>query len=213
MMNDLQVKVCGMTCAEDATLAASLGADYLGFILYPKSPSFISLDQYRALASELPSLRKVAVVVEPDSDELSRILEEGFDRVQLHFREETPLKQIAAWSEQVSPEKLWLAPKLPPESDFNEALLPLANTLFLDTFRKDSFGGTGHTGDWEKFAAIQQTDPDKTWILAGGLNSENISEALQQSKTRFVDVKSGVESSPRIKDEAKLRAFFEHLGG
>lgn len=102
---------------------------------------------------------------------------------------------------------------MPPESDLNEALLPLANTFLLDTFRKDSFGGTGRTGDWEKFAEIQQKYPDKTWVLAGGLNPENISEALNQTKTRFVDVNSGVETSPGIKDEFKLRAFFEHLDG
>lgn len=103
MIKNLQIKVCGMTRAEDAQLAASLGADYLGFNFYPKSPRFISLDRYRALASQSPSVRKVAVMVEPDSDALSEIIEEGFDRVQIHFREETPLKQIAIWSEQVSP--------------------------------------------------------------------------------------------------------------
>ena len=207
MINDLQVKVCGITRAEDANLAISLGADYLGFNFYPKSPRFISLEQYRALVSHLPTTQKVAVIVEPDADALSEILKEDFDRVQIHFREETSLEQVAMWSERVSPEKLWLAPKLPPESPLNEALLPLADTFFFDTFQKDSFGGTGHTGDWEKFAAFQQKNPDKIWILAGGLNPENISEAVKKTKTHFVDVCSGVESSPGIKDEAKLKAF------
>jgi phosphoribosylanthranilate isomerase len=210
-MNDLQVKVCGITRAEDGNLAISLGADYLGFNFYPKSSRFISLQQYRTLASHLPTTQKVAVVVEPDSDSLSEILKEDFDRVQIHFREETPLEQVADWSKQVSPEKLWLAPKLPPESTLNEALLPLADTFFFDTFRKDGFGGTGHTGDWEKFAAFQQKHPDKIWILAGGLNPENILEAVKKTKTHFVDLCSGVESSPGIKDEAKLKSFLEQL--
>jgi phosphoribosylanthranilate isomerase len=184
-MNDLQVKVCGITRAEDGNLAISLGADYLGFNFYPKSSRFISLQQYRTLASHLPTTQKVAVVVEPDSDSLSEILKEDFDRVQIHFREETPLEQVADWSKQVSPEKLWLAPKLPPESTLNEALLPLADTFFFDTFRKDGFGGTGHTGDWEKFAAFQQKHPDKIWILAGGLNPENILEAVKKNEDSF----------------------------
>jgi phosphoribosylanthranilate isomerase len=91
------------------------------------------------------------------------------------------------------------------------AWLPLAETFLLDTFHAEKFGGTGRTGDWEKFARHQQAHPQKTWILSGGLNPENIGEALRRSGARFVDVNSGVESAPGAKDHAKIELFVAAL--
>ena len=86
-------------------------------------------------------------------------------------------------------------------------LLPFAKHFLLDTFHADSFGGTGQIGDWPKFARHRQVHPEKTWILAGGLNAENIGDAVRASGARFVDVNSGVESAPGVKDHAKLKRF------
>ena len=107
--------------------------------------------------------------------------------------------------------RLWLAPKLPPGEDVPVEWLPLAATFLMDTFHAGGFGGSGKTGDWAKFARHQQANPQHTWILAGGLNPENIADAVARSGAHFVDVNSGVESSPGVKDHAKLRRLAEVL--
>jgi phosphoribosylanthranilate isomerase len=211
MIDGIRLKVCGLTTHVDAEFADRCGADYLGFILYPKSPRHIALTTYQAMAARLPERRKVAVSVMPSLAELGAMKDAGFDFFQIHFPHDTPVTTIAGWSELVSAEKLWLAPKLPPGLDVAAEILPLAKFFLLDTFHTEGFGGSGKTGDWGKFARHQTAHPDKTWILAGGLNPDNIAEALRASGTRFVDVNSGVESAPGVKDHAKLKKFVVRL--
>ncbi|HVU23606.1 MAG TPA: phosphoribosylanthranilate isomerase [Opitutus sp.] len=207
MIDGIRFKVCGLTTLVDAEFADRCGADYLGFILYPKSPRFVSPTKYAAMARLLPDRKRVAVSVEPTTAELAAMAAAGFESFQVHFRAETPLATIAGWSEQVGPERLWLAPRLPPGSDVPAELLPLAKTFLLDTFEAGAFGGTGKTGDWGKFARHRAAHPGKTWILAGGLSADNVGEALQASGARFVDVNSGVEAAPGVKDHDKLKRF------
>ncbi len=212
MINALHLKICGQTRAEDTRVGADIGADYLGFILYPKSPRCLSLEAYKELAPNLAAgPQRVAVTVEPSADELAATNASGFDFFQIHFAHTTPLEVLQAWSLQVGAHRLWLAPKLPPAADVPAEWLPLAGTFLLDTFHTGVFGGSGKTGDWEKFARHQQAYPQHTWILAGGLNPENITEAIARSGARFVDVNSGVESSPGVKDHEKLRLLAHAL--
>lgn len=212
MIGNTQLKVCGQTRVEDAKVAAEVGADYLGFILYPKSPRAITLERYAELAAELPAgLRRVAVMVEPTTDELAAALAAGFDFFQIHCAHTTPLATVQGWSLQVGAHRLWLAPKLPPGEDVPVEWLPLAATFLLDTFHAAGFGGSGKTGDWAKFARYRETYPQHTWILAGGLSPDNVAEAVAKSGAFFVDVNSGVETSPGVKDHAKLRALGEVL--
>lgn len=207
MIDGIRFKVCGLTSLVDAEFADRCGADYLGFILYPKSPRYISLTQARAMAPRLPERRRVAVMVEPTNDDVRAAQDAGFDYFQIHFRLDTPAAAVAGWSEVVGAKRLWLAPKLPPAGEFPASLLPFAKFVLLDTFHAHGFGGSGQTGDWVKFARLRATHPDHFWILAGGLNPDNIEAALGQSGAKFVDVNSGVEAAPGIKDEAKLKAF------
>ena len=211
MIDGIRLKVCGLSSLVDAEFADRCGADYLGFILYPKSPRFISLGQYRAMASRLPDRRKVAVSVEPTVAELTAMRHAGFDFFQIHFRPETPESQLTAWSRVVGEKHLWLAPKLPPGTSVSPAALAVAKFILFDTFRADGFGGTGQTGDWASFVRHQAEHPHNFWILAGGLNADNIGEALRQTRARLVDVNSGVESAPGVKDEAKLKRFVVRL--
>jgi phosphoribosylanthranilate isomerase len=214
MINDIQLKVCGLTRVDDARVAADLGADYLGFILYPKSPRYLSLDAYAALAPELPAgPRRVAVLVEPTTEELTAAVAAGFEFFQIHFSHTTPLETVRGWSGQVGAHRLWLAPKLPPTEDVAASWLSLADTFLLDTFHAGGFGGSGKTGDWGKFERHQAANPRHTWILAGGLNPENITEAIARSGARFVDVNSGVESAPGVKSRAQLRKLADALAG
>lgn len=211
MIDGIRVKVCGLTSLVDAEFADKCGTDYLGFNLYPKSPRHISLAQFRAMAPRLPDRKKVAVAVEPNADELTAMREAGFDYFQIHFRPEVGEAQISDWSRIVGEKHLWLAPKLPPHADVSPTTLAAARFVLLDTFHAEGFGGSGRTGDWEKFARHQAAHPKNFWILAGGLNPENIGDALRQSGAHFVDVNSGVESAPGVKDEAKLKKFMVRL--
>ncbi len=208
MIGDLRWKVCGLRRTEDAALAAELGADFLGFILYPKSPRYLSPADYAALAPDLPAgLARVAVLVEPSRAELEQARTAGFARFQVHARHDTPAELVHGWSETVGTEALWLAPKLPPGASFPVAWLGLAGSFLVDTYHADGFGGSGRTGDWSGFARLVRMNPEKNWILAGGLSPENIGAARAQSGARMVDVNSGVESAPGVKSPEKLRAL------
>lgn len=207
MIDGIRFKVCGLTSLVDAEFADRCGADYLGFILYPKSPRHISLAQYRAMAPRLPDRKRVAVMVAPSPAELRDVVAAGFDYFQIHFPPETRVADLTAWSQITQEKRLWLAPKLPPAADVSPEALALAKFILLDTFHAGGFGGSGKTGDWPKFARHQAAHPKNFWILAGGLNPENIGDAVRQSGARFVDVNSGVERSPGVKDETKLKAF------
>ena len=211
MINGIQVKVCGLTSVVDAEAAHTEGADFLGFILYPKSPRYLSLSAYKALAGNLPPAKKVAVTVEPSHDELKLLLDSGFDFVQLHFPNETSFFEAVLWAEIVPPDRLWMAPRVPPTKDIDPAFFPLADTFLFDSFHSDSFGGTGKTSNWQEFVSLRLKYTKIHWVLAGGLNSENIAAAIAATGTGFVDVNSGVEASPGVKDHAKLRAFVQAI--
>lgn len=211
MIDGIRIKVCGLTSLVDAEFADRCGVDYLGFILYPKSPRFVALETFQAMAKRLPERRKVAVSVEPTRAELGAMAAAGFDFFQVHFRPEVGAAKVAEWAATVGINKLWLAPKLPPAADLDSALLPHADYFLLDTFHAEKFGGTGATGDWAKFARHQAAHPEKWWVLSGGLNADNIGEALRASGAKFVDVNSGVESAPGVKDHAKLKRFIVRL--
>jgi phosphoribosylanthranilate isomerase len=204
MTDGIRLKVCGLTTQGDAEFAAESGADYLGFILHPGSPRYIPLEKFRTFAISLPKGRKVAVSVEPTPAELAGMSAVGFDFFQVHFRHDLPVATVASWVKTVGLERLWLAPKLPPGISVPAAVLPFAQVFLFDAYHVRKFGGTGETADWAKFARHRRAHPKKTWILSGGLNADNLSDALRLSGARFVDVNSGVESAPGVKDRAKL---------
>lgn len=209
MIEGIQLKVCGLTSLVDAGVADECGADFLGFILYKKSPRHVSIAQFRSMIGRLPARHKVAVTVEPEPEELLEMRDAGFDRFQVHFRHDLPVAKVEGWSKAVGARSLWLAPKLPPASDAAEAWFELSQAIVLDTFDANLFGGTGRTGDWGKFSRHRKAHPRRTWILSGGLKPENIQEALEESGARFIDVNSGIESAPGVKDHARLKAFVQ----
>lgn len=211
MIAGVKLKVCGLTTLADAEFSAQYGADYLGFNLYPQSPRYLALAQYKMIASQLPAKDKVAVMVSPTGAELTAAAAAGFDYFQVHFPLDTAPGIVGGWAEMVGIKRLWLAPKLPPAEDVPAALLPFADSFLFDTFHAEGFGGSGRTGDWGKFARHLVRHPEKTWILAGGLSPENIAVAVTQTGALFVDVNSGVESAPGVKDAAKLRRFVDNL--
>lgn len=208
-----EVKVCGLIRLADAELAVELGAGFLGFNCYPKSPRFLGLSAFRALREQLPPAKRVYVQVRPEPDELREAADEGFDLFQLHFSVGEDPRLIEAWATLVSPARLWLAPRIAPGEIFPKHLLGNAETFMIDTYRKGAFGGTGETGDWDRFRQWAEGAPEKRWVLAGGLSPENIAEAVEASQCAVADVNSGIEERPGLKDPVRMRAFFAALAG
>lgn len=213
MINGVQLKICGLTSVADAHAAAAIGADYLGFILHPASPRYVSYEKFKTLQPELPPLKKVAVLVYTTPEALAPVLAAGFDYVQLHFPNETPFFETVLWTEIVPHDKLWMAPRIPPGKDIDLSFIPLADTFLMDSYDPHLAGGTGRTGDWAVFSDLRQKYRKVTWVLAGGLNPDNIAAAIAASGATVVDVNSGVEQSPGVKDHAKLQALQSAMQG
>ena len=206
-----KIKVCGLTREEDVKLTLSLGADYFGFILYPQSPRGLSLDHAVELAATVPVGQRVAVDVATSLEDLKSYRDAGFDYFQIHFGADFEHSNLAEYSKIVGKDKLWLAPRLASEDTFPENILDYADTILIDTFVKDQFGGTGKVGDWARFNTLKEAYPQTNWILAGGLSPSNMPDALASTDADYLDINSGVETSPGIKDEAKLREAFKVL--
>jgi phosphoribosylanthranilate isomerase len=213
MNQDVDIKVCGMTREEDVDLAVSLGANFLGFIVYSKSPRGLTLERATELAARVPEGKRVIVDVETSADDLIRYRDAGFDRFQIHASLPIDPAMLSRWSEIVWRDRLWLAPRVSPTDVFPAWALEYTDTIVLDTYSKQQVGGTGHTGDFERFASFNQQFEDTQWMLAGGLSTSNVVDAVVRSTATRVDVNSGVESAPGIKNPEKLRELFRVLRG
>ena len=163
------------------------------------------------MTPRLPPRKKVAVVVEPTAEALVEIKAAGFDYVQVHFSPTTSLVTVERWLEVIPRERLWLAPRVPPGQELDSSFIALVDHVLLDTYHPQAHGGTGQTGDWTSFKALRIRFPHVNFILAGGLNPENIGAALATTGARWVDVNSGIESAPGVKDHTKLQAFVSAL--
>lgn len=211
MYRPVQVKVCGLTREADVDQALEMGADFCGFIVYAKSPRGLSLERASELAARVPAGKRVLVDVETGAEELERFRGAGFDYFQIHAGMEVGLASLAAWSGLVGRERLWVAPRIPPGESFSEVVLEFADTVLLDAFHSNKYGGSGQTGDWAMFAGLRERLPQANWILAGGLGPGNVAEALAATGAERIDVNSGVESEPGLKNPEKLRELFRIL--
>ena len=208
MENNFKTKICGITRPEDATFALKQGTDYIGLINYQKSPRFINESRIKELIDDIPLGKRVYVNVSPSPEELQRILTLGFDYYQIHFNANTDIQVLKTWSSIVKPHQLWLAPRISKKDPFPEHLLKLTNTILLDSYNVNLYGGSGETGDWNNFRTLRKAYPQTQFILAGGLNTKNINNAVSLSGANFVDFNSGVEESPGIKDHQAIEELF-----
>ncbi len=197
-----RIKICGITNLEDAQIAAELGADALGFIFAP-SPRQVSLQRAKEIIQKLPPfLTKVGVFVNEELNTVARAMSYcGLDVVQLHG-EETP-DYCRSLGER------WRVIKSFRVKD-GDSLLPLpdyeVSAYLLDTYVKGIAGGTGKTFNWE---LAREAKRFGRIILAGGLNPENITEAIETVKCYAVDVSSGIEAERGKKDFDKMRLFIK----
>jgi len=206
-MTSSQLKVCGITREEDGQMALSVGASFLGFILFEGSPRCISPEKAQFLWKhfQVEGSFSVAVEVDPSAERLEEIKNLCFDFFQLHFSSSINPQRISEWAEIAGPEKLWLAPRISPQENFDVGLLPFAETFLVDAYDEAKFGGTGLSADWERFSEWRNEYPDQKWVLAGGIGPENLKSALAKTNADIVDVNSSVEKKPGVKDHEKLK--------
>lgn len=210
MSSSAKIKICGITREEDVKTTLNLGADFIGLNLYPHSTRVVDSDYIGHLLKEIPRGKRVLVNVMTSSDELKKMLDLGFDYFQIHFDLGIDYSNIASWSKIVGADKLWLAPRIPPNETFPRPLLEYADTILFDSYAKSLYGGTGKTSDWSMFNELRTLYSQKKWILSGGLDPENIMNAIAATGAQYIDVSSGVESSPGVKDAKKLEEFFKN---
>ena len=196
----LRWKVCGITDAVGAEAAVAAGADAVGFVFYPPSPRSVVPSVAASIVAELPhETWRIGVFVDADAAEMSAVVETvGLDFIQLSG-DEPP--EIATQL----PRHAFKVLRLGASMDADEATVLAdrysACTLLLDTAVSGSYGGSGLTGNWGAAAALAQRH---RLVLAGGLTADNVAEAVRTVGPWAVDVASGVESGPGIKDPEKL---------
>jgi len=197
-----QLKICGITNKEDALYAAGGGTAALGFIFYPSSSRYIKPEEARKIISVLPDeLVKVGVFVNEKADEIKRVMEYcGLDMVQLHG-DESP-----EFCREFTTSQIIKAVELKNDNDLNRAFDYDVAALLVDSRHAGLYGGTGRKANWKLACRIKNK---KQLILSGGLNEENIAEAMQTVAPAALDINSGVESEPGKKDHAKLARIFD----
>jgi phosphoribosylanthranilate isomerase len=197
-----RIKLCGVTRPEDACLAVTLGVDALGFVFWPCSPRHVTAAQAAAIASTLPPMIwTVGVFVDQPLEDIRRIAAEvGLGAVQLHG-DEPPDSWVGVPG--VCIKAVGTGAGVDPASiaAWPAEVYPLVDAL--DPVRR---GGTGRPADWAAAAVIARIRPT---LLAGGLDASNVGDAIARVRPYAVDVSSGVERSPGIKDPSRLRAFVE----
>jgi phosphoribosylanthranilate isomerase len=204
----IAVKICGITSAEAVDAAAGAGASYGGLVFHPKSPRFVNPEQARALAGRMRGkLRIVALIADLDDARIATLIAEVQpDFLQLHGNE-TP-KRAAEIRARFSVAVIKALPVADAaDFDFVPAYEDAADMLMFDARPPkgaERAGGHGAAFDWKLLAGRSFRKP---WFLAGGLNPENVARAIELSGAQMVDVSSGVESAPGIKDATRIAAF------
>lgn len=207
-----KMKICGITREEDLCFALDKGVEYIGINRYAPSPRYVPDETLERLTQLIPTDQRVAVLVEPEVEELKALIGLGFPIFQIHFKLDSGyLDKLPEIREQLKGQELWLAPKLPAEVEFPDEILQYADKVLLDTYSPNLEGGTGKTGDWGRFRQIKEQYPQTPFILAGGLSPENVSEAIIATDADIYDFNSGVESSPGVKDREKIAKLIDRF--
>ena len=211
MRANVKVKICGITREKDLNLTINAGADAIGFIVgVPLSPRNISIDKAQRLASQIPVFTKSVLVMVPNS--LEEIVNAhqivDTDAIQIHgdimFDTETIREDIPGID-------LIRAVNLKSKALLNiNEIATNYDAILLDSYVPGRYGGTGMTQNWSFSSKIRRTIKTQKMILAGGLNPSNIQAAIKKVKPYAVDVSTGVESSPGVKDSEKIMSFIKN---
>ena len=202
----VRIKICGLTRPEDAVCASGLGVDAIGLNFFPPSPRFLSLPAARAVRASIPAfVTSVAVFVNPDADVVRGVIGNvGVDMLQFHgtepasFCESFGLPYLKAVGMHEGVDLAQAA------REHHEAA-----GLLLDVHDTKRWGGTGRTFDWSSVRG----SVDRPIVLAGGLDPENVEEAIRRVRPFAVDVCGGVEAAGGVKDPERLTAFVKRVEG
>lgn len=203
-----QVKICGITRPADLAVVAEAGARYAGFVFFPRSPRHLSVEAAAALAAEAPlGVARVGLFVNPDDAALDAVLGRvPLDIVQLHGTE-TPARVAEVKARTGLPVMKAVGLAVPRDLDALWDYGLAADLLLVDAKAPpgaDLPGGNGLSFDWRMLAGRRMLKP---WMLAGGLTPANVAEAARLTGAPMVDVSSGVETTPGVKDAGLIRAF------
>ena len=192
------VKICGITQSDDAGAAAEAGAAFVGFVLWPGSPRHVPLERVRTIIRQLPkTVLPVGVFVDPAAEEIDAAASAGIQLAQIHG-------DATAWAKGIqSAVTIVRAVHLGKHDGEIEPRWPVGKIL-LDAHDPLKHGGTGRVIDWSRARLIAA---QRQVFLAGGLTPFNVAQAVREVRPFAVDVSSGVERSPGIKDHGKIRAF------
>ncbi len=204
------IKICGLSTLETLDAALDAGADVVGFVFFEKSPRFVGLDHARALASQARGQASiVALSVDPSDNMLAAIVRAvAPDLLQLHGSESP---ERVGEIRRIFGIPIIKAIGVAQADDFSRAsaYADAADWLLLDAKPPKGAilpGGNGAPFDWNLARGFA---PAKLWLLSGGLDADNVAQAIALSGARGVDVSSGVESAPGVKDVAKIAAFIQ----
>ena len=210
MSKRTRIKLCGLTRAADVAAAVELGADAIGLVFYPPSPRAVSPEQAGALLAQVPAfISTVGLFVNPTLADVQACTQAAPISILQFHGDETPAqcRQIAEAVRRPFMRALRIRPDTT-AADLLESLTayrtasPLFSGLLLDTW-SDAYGGTGKVFDWSLIPA----EIAHQAVLSGGLNVQNVTDAVRQVRPYAVDVSSGIESAKGIKDAALMRAF------
>ncbi len=211
MRSDIQVKICGLRDAVGLSAAVDAGARYVGFVFFPKSPRAVTVTQAVTLAVQVPvGVAKVALVVDADDAMLDEITAQvPLDMLQLHGHE-TPERVAQIRTRYGLPVMKAIGVADAGDLDQIDAYAAVADQLLIDAKPPkgaDLPGGNGLAFDWRLLARRKYWT--KPWMLAGGLTPDNVAEAVKLTGALQVDVSSGVETAPGVKDAGLIAAFLK----
>lgn len=210
MSSDVKVKTCGLTALDDIPVAVAAGAAYVGLVFFPKSPRHLDLDFAREMALSVPDgIAKVALTVDADDAQLDALIKTvPLDMLQLHGHE-TPERVLEVKQRYGLPVMKVVGVAGADDLAQLDIYARVADQLLVDAKPPkgaDRPGGNAVAFDWKLIAGRRWSVP---WMLAGGLTPENVAQAISLTGAKQVDVSSGIESAPGVKDAGKINAFIK----
>lgn len=202
-----RIKICGVTLADDAARASAAGADFVGLNFWPQSKRFVAVERAGMLAAAVRGAgpaKVVGVFVDPSVDDVTAVMAQvDLDIVQLHGAES--MEHVGAIV-RATDRPAWKAISVTGPSDLDRLEAWPVEAILLDT-PTPGRGGSGTVFDWSLARDARRRYPARHFVLAGGLSPDNVAQAIAEVSPWAVDVASGVEAGPGIKDAAKLAAF------
>ncbi len=210
-MSELWIKICGITEAPNAEHLVASGINAMGLVFVPKSPRALDIDTAKALAELTGSaICRIGLFMDAPFEFVQEVIAQvPLDALQFHGQERAvdceryglPYLKALGVADEVS-DDMWLA---------RAAEYQGATALLIDSHASGQMGGTGQAGDWDRLNRLSQS-LEKPWIMAGGLGPENVADAILACSPDGVDLSSGVESQPGIKDHGKIDELMRAIG-